>query len=126
MDRGTIPKKDFVSYIITNMTNLMTGQQRKGYPELPEDRKNLLVKHLENCFETEATVLDEDDVPPLEGEECDNDELRLPAKKTKTFLIKSEAGRSGSPAKAVAFVRTYFKKAAWKDNNWYLKFPQFK
>ncbi|GAU89147.1 hypothetical protein RvY_01731 [Ramazzottius varieornatus] len=115
MDRGAIPKKDFVNYVNTAMTNLMTGQQRYGYPELPEERRDLLVKHLENCFEAEATALDEYDVPPLDGEECENHELRLPAKKTKKFLIKAEAGRSGSRAKVIAFVRTYSKKAAWKD-----------
>ncbi|GAV05613.1 hypothetical protein RvY_15713 [Ramazzottius varieornatus] len=121
MDRGTIPKKDFVNYINTAMTNLMTGQQRKAYPELPEDRRNLLVQHLENCSEAEAMALDEDDIPPLGGEECENDELRPLMKKTKKFLIKAEAGRSGSRTKAIAFVRTYSKKAAWKDKDWYLK-----
>ncbi|GAU88924.1 hypothetical protein RvY_01537 [Ramazzottius varieornatus] len=120
MDRGTIPKK-VVNYANTAMTNLMTGQQRTGYPQLPDDRMNLLVKHLENCFEAEATALDEDDVPPLEGEECGNDDLGLPTKKTKKFFIKAEAGRSSSRAKAIAFVRTYSKKAAWKDKEWYLK-----
>ncbi|GAV06587.1 hypothetical protein RvY_16552 [Ramazzottius varieornatus] len=99
----------------------MSGQQRKGYPELPEDRRNFLVKRLENCFEAEATTLDADDVSPLEGEECENDELRLPAKKTKKFVIKAKAGRSGSRAEAIAFVRTYSKKAVWKDKNWSLK-----
>ncbi|GAV04483.1 hypothetical protein RvY_14753 [Ramazzottius varieornatus] len=121
IDRGAIPKTDFVNYVNTTMTNLMTGQQRKSYSDLPEERRNLLVKHLENCFEAEATALDEDDVPTLEGEECENDEICLPAKKTKKFLIKAEAGRSGSRAKAIAFVRTYSKKSAWKDKNWYLK-----